>query len=404
MTAVVTGIGVWTSAGKGLDEFWKTVSASTVTLSELTRFDHSTYPFTLAGQLRDHGATGIPSRLIAQTDVWTRQGLEESLLALDDAALDLAAVAEYDAGIALASSAGGVEFGQREISALWAQGPQHVSAYQSIAWFYAATTGQTSIHHRIRGQCDAVVAEGAGGLDALAVADQALADGTSSIMLCGGTDSALSPYGMVCQWSSGLLSGQTDHEKAYRPFHEKADGWVPGEGGAVLVAETPAAASARSAEPYGSLEGFGASFDPPPESDRSSSLPTAIDQALTQAQVRPGEVDVVFADAAAVPDWDRAEAESLARVFGSRAVPVTAPKSGYGRLYSGGGAVDTATALLAMRYGVLPPTPNAPSAHPLLDLVCDAREGKFTTALVVARGHGGFNSAVVLKAGANTKR
>ncbi|MFI5782583.1 beta-ketoacyl synthase N-terminal-like domain-containing protein [Nocardia sp. NPDC051570] len=393
MTAVITGIGVWTSSGKGHKEFWETVCAGTVTLSELTRFDRSYYPFTRAGQLRDHEATDIPPRLLAQTDVWTRQGLEEGALALADAGLDLETVAEYGAGVSLASSAGGVEFGQREINALWAAGPHHVSAYQSIAWFYAATTGQTSIHHRIRGQCDAVVAEGAGGLDALAVAGQALDDGTSSIMLCGGTDSALSPYGMVCQWSSGLLSG-----RAYLPFQDEADGWVPGEGGAVLVAETLDAARLRSAEPYGSIAGYGASIDPSPGSERPSSLRVAIRQALAQARVRPDEIDVVFADAAAVAGWDSTESEALATVFGPRKVPVTAPKSGYGRLYSGGGAVDVATALLAMRHGVIPPAPHRPPAHPALDLVNEAREARLSTALVVARGYGGFNSALVLKA------
>lgn len=396
MTAVVTGIGVWTSSGKGHQEFWETVCAGNVTLGEITRFDHSSYPFAVAGQLQDHEAHGVPRRLIVQTDVWTRQGLEESLLALADAGLDLGGVAEYGAGISLASSAGGVEFGQREINALWAEGPEHVSAYQSIAWFYAATTGQTSIHHRIRGQCDAVVAEGAGGLDAVAVAEQALGEGTSSIMLCGGTDSALSPYGMVCQWSSGLLSG-----RAYLPFQDDADGWVPGEGGAVLVAETADAARRRLVEPYGLVAGYGASFDPPPGSKRPSSLRTAIGRALADARARPDEVDVVFADAAAVTGWDREEAEALAAVFGPRAIPVTAPKSGYGRLYSGGGAVDVATALLAMRHGLIPPTPGGPAGHPLLDLVGEVREARLSTALVVARGHGGFNSALVLKAAMN---
>ncbi|MCU1686719.1 MAG: hypothetical protein JWQ81_7458 [Amycolatopsis sp.] len=397
MTAVITGIGVWTSSGKGCEEFWKTASAGTVTLGELTRFDHSGYPFALAGQLRDHEATDIPPRLWAQTDVWTRQGLVQSALALEDAGLDLSAVAEYDAGIALASSAGGVEFGQREIQALWGEGPRHVSAYQSIAWFYAATTGQTSIYHGIRGQCDAVVAEGAGGLDALAVADHAIGDGTQSIMLCGGTDSALSPYGMVCQWSSGLLSGATDHRDAYVPFRDDAGGWVPGEGGAVLVAESPSGAARRSAEVYGHIVGCGASFDPPPESGRRSTLRVAIAHALAEARVRPDEVDVVYADAAAVPGWDHAEAEALAEVFGPRGVPVTAPKSGYGRLYSGGGAVDVATALLGMRHGLIPPTPNGPAWHPLIDVVSTVRETNVDVALVVARGHGGFNSAVVLR-------
>jgi minimal PKS chain-length factor (CLF/KS beta) len=397
MTAVVTGIGVWTPSGKGIAEHWETVLAGTVTLGELTRFHHDGYPFTVAGELRGHDVTGVPPRLLAQTDVWTRQGLAQSALALEDAGLDLSTVGEYSAGIALASSAGGVEFGQREIHALWAQGPRHVSAYQSIAWFYAATTGQASIHHGIRGQCDAVVAEAAGGLDAIALAGQTIEDGIQSFMVCGGTDSALSPYSMVCQWSSGLLSRSADARHAYLPFSDEAGGWVPGEGGAVLVAESLHRAAARSAEVYGHIAGYGTTIDPAPESGRKPRLRAAIDWALDQARVRPEQVDVVFADAAAVPAWDQVEVEALATVFGPCAVPVTAPKAGYGRLYSGGGAVDTATAFLSMRHGLVPPTPNGPQRHPLIDLVCAPREMRIDTALVIARGHGGFNSAMVLR-------
>lgn len=111
-------------------------------------------------------------------------------------------------------------------------------------------------------------------------------------------------------------------------------------------------------------------------------------------------MDVVFADASGVPAQDRAEAEALAAVFGERGVPVTAPKAGTGRLFAGGGSLDTATALLALRDGVIPPTPyvEAPDPSYGLDLVTgSAREARLRTALVVARGHGGFNSAVVLR-------
>lgn len=133
----------------------------------------------------------------------------------------------------------------------------------------------------------------------------------------------------------------------------------------------------------------------------SPGLRTAIEVALDDAGVRPGDIDVVFADAAGVVDLDQDEADAINGVFGVRAVPVTAPKTMTGRLGSGAGPLDVATALLALRDGVIPPTAHVvPNAAYGLDLVTEPRRTAPATALVLARGHGGFNSALVLRSGA----
>jgi act minimal PKS chain-length factor (CLF/KS beta) len=166
--AVITGIGVIAPNGIGLPEYWAAVLSGRSGIGPISRFDPSPYPVRLAGQVAGFDPTAvIPPRLIVQTDSWTHMGLHAAALALADAAADPGALAEYDMAVVTASSSGGTEFGQREIEKLWRHGPGHVGVYQSIAWFYAATTGQISIRHGMRGPSGVMAAEQAGGLDAI---------------------------------------------------------------------------------------------------------------------------------------------------------------------------------------------------------------------------------------------
>lgn len=200
--------------------------------------------------------------------------------------------------------------------------------------------------------------------------------------------------------ASGKLSTSEDPDRAYLPFDAQANGHVPGEGGAILVVEDAESARRRGARPYGEIAGYGSTFDPAPGSGRERGLRRAIELALADAGADARDVDVVFADAAGVPEEDRAEAEALTAVFGTRGVPVTAPKTMTGRLYSGAAPLDLAAAVLAIADGRIPPTVNVrPVADYGLDLVTDApRSAELRTALVLARGHGGFNSAMVVRA------
>ncbi len=401
-TAVVTGIGVTAPNGLGTEAYWAATLAGRSGIDRISRFDPTGYPVRLAGEVRDFDAAAhVPSRLVPQTDNWTHLGLTAAAWALDDAAADPAGFPEYEMAVVTASSSGGTEFGQREIERLWTKGPSWVGAYQSIAWFYAATTGQISIRHGMRGPCGVVCTEQAGALDAAGQARALVQQGTR-LVVTGGTDASLCPYGLTAQLSKGTLSGGDDPRRAYLPFDVDAVGHVPGEGGAMLIVEDAADARARQApRRYGVIAGQASTFDPRPGSGREPGLRRAIQLALADAGVAPGDVDVVFADAAGVPEADRAEAAAISAVFGPGGVPVTAPKTMTGRLYAGGAALDLACALLALRDQVIPPTVGVERLAPGcdLDLVRDVpREARLRTALVVARGYGGFNGAVVVTA------
>jgi act minimal PKS chain-length factor (CLF/KS beta) len=398
VTTVVTGLGVAAPNGLGLDDYWSATLAGRSGLGRVTRFDPTGYPARLAGEIDGFAAKDhLSSRLLTQTDRMTQLALVSADWALADSGVDPRELPEFDMGVITASYAGGFEFGQNELHALWSKGSRYVSAYQSFAWFYAVNSGQISIRHGMRGPSGVVVSDQAGGLDAVAHARRAVRNGTP-VVVTGAIDATICPWGWVAQLPSGKLSTSDDPARAYLPFDPDAAGHVPGEGGAILVVEDAEHAAARGAPAYGEIAGYGATTDPRPGSDRAPGLARAIEIALADAVVSPSDVDVVFADGAAIPELDRQEAEAITKVFGAGGVPVTVPKTMTGRLYSGAAPLDLAAALLSIRDGVIPPTVHTRQSDVYdLDLVAgEPRPASVRAALVLARG-AGFNSAMVVR-------
>ncbi|MFF3325832.1 ketosynthase chain-length factor [Streptomyces sp. NPDC002889] len=399
-SVVVTGLGITSPNGLGTQDFWAATRSGKSGIGRITRFDPAQYPARLAGEIPGFAASDhLPSRLLPQTDRMTRLALVAADWALADAGVRPAEVPEFGMGVVTASSSGGFEFGQGELQNLWSQGSQYVSAYQSFAWFYAVNSGQISIRNGMKGPSSVVVSDQAGGLDAVAQARRQIRRGTG-LIVSGAVDASICPWGWVAQLAGERLSTSEEPTRAYLPFDSAARGHVPGEGGALLVLESAEAARARGARVYGEIAGYGATFDPKPGSGRPPGLRKAIELALDDARLTPPEVDVVFADAAAVPELDRIEAQAIRDVFGPGGVAVTAPKTMTGRLYSGAAPLDLAAAFLAMEDGLIPPTVNVePAPEYGLDLVVGRpRQAEVRSALVLARGHGGFNSAVVVRA------
>jgi minimal PKS chain-length factor (CLF/KS beta) len=401
---VVTGIGVVAPTGVGVEAHWSSLVRGEPAIRPIVGFDPAQYGVSLAGQVTGFvPADHVDPRLMVQTDRWTWMSLAAATLAAQDAGYTPPEDA-YATSVFLAAGSGGNEFSQHEIQGLWAKGPKSVGAYQSIAWFYAASTGQISIRDGYKGPSGVVVSEGAGGLDSIGWARRVVRRGTPAVLV-GGTEAGVTPYALLCQATSGRLSTATAPEDAYKPFDRRASGHVIGEGGAILLVEETDAARARGVERvWGEVVGHGATHDahhhadPAPDARQYA---RAIQLSLADAGITPDEVDLVLADGAGVPELDALELEALQRVFGGRAdpVPVTAPSSFTGRLMAGGSALDVATALLAMRDGIVPGTAylDDPVDAPGLDLVQHSRAQQVETAVVLARGFGGFNSSLVLR-------
>lgn len=398
--AVVTGIGVAACNGLESGPFWEATLRGRSGIRPVRRFDTERYPATLAGEITDFvPEEHLSGRLIPQTDRMTQLTLAASDWALGDAGLRPGTYETHEMGVATSAASGGFEYGQRELAALWNSGPAHVSVYMSFAWFYAVNSGQLSIRHGLRGPSGVFVSDQAGGLDAFAQARRNIRKGTP-MMLCGGVESSLNPYGWVARMAGGGLSTSDDPKRAYRPFAPGADGWVPGEGGAVLVVEDADRARERGARAYGEIAGCAATFDAAPGHGGAPGLRRAIEESLADSGIDASDVGVVFADGAGTVDADRAEAEAVTAVFGPRGVPVSVPKAMTGRMSSGAAPVDVACALLSLRDEVIPPTADVgPAATEYdIDLVTGApRRWRPGAALVLARGAGGFNAAAVLR-------
>ncbi|GHB21099.1 MULTISPECIES: ketosynthase chain-length factor [Streptomyces] len=401
--SVITGIGVVAPNGVGAGAFWRQTQEGVSVLDLVSREGCENLPLRVAGEVRDFDPVAfIEERYLVQTDRFTHYAMAAADLALDDARLGRADYEDtpFSVGVVTAAGSGGGEFGQRELQRLWGQGSRYVGPYQSIAWFYAASTGQISIRGGFKGPCAVVASDEAGGLDALMHAARTIRRGTDAVVV-GAAEAPLAPYSVVCQLGYEDLSVCGEPTRAYRPFTSDACGFVPAEGGAMLVVEEETAALDRGVRIRAELAGHAATFTGASRWEQSrEGLAHAIEGALAEAGCAPEEVDVVFADALGVPSADRAEALAIADALGAhgRRVPVTAPKTGIGRAYCGAPVLDTSAAVLAMEHGLIPPTPNVFEVCHDLDVVTGrARPAELRTALVLSRGLMGSNAALVLR-------
>lgn len=403
--AVITGVGVIAPAGIGRKEFWSGVLSGQSFLTPITRFDTSKFVSKVAGVVQDfQPARTIDSRIIAQTDRWTHFDLVCAKEALADAGLDLQQEDQTRIGAVFAAGTGGNEYGQQQLHLCWQKGPRYVSAFQSIAWFYAASIGQVSINNGIRGYGRNICAEAAGGLIALAHAAKIIAQGVCDVVIVGGSEAAIAPYAFACYQASGLMSAETGNYP-YRPFDATRSGPIMGEGGAVFCVESREHAQRRDANIYATIAGGGQSFDGtrtrgPENSGRAYAH--AMHRALTEAQVNASDIDWVLCDGLGTRDGDIAEVNALQCVFNGDAayVPASAPKSMFGRLFNGASTVDVAMALLGLREDVVLPTVGYTQPDPECQIDCvpnTPRSRRMKNILVGARGFAGFNSALVLR-------
>ncbi|MER6067916.1 ketosynthase chain-length factor [Streptomyces sp. NPDC001817] len=389
MTAHINGIDMISPLGLSREDHWKALLDGSSGLGATRSFDSTRYDNPISGEVLNFDPEGLPKRLLPATDRMTQMSLVTAAGAFDDSGIDLSQVDPLDVGVMTASTAGGYAFGQKELQNLWSKGPKYVSTHQSYAWFYAVNTGQISIRHGCQGHSGVIVADDAGGLDAIAFAARRLTRG-NRVMLTGSVDSTMCPWGRVAHASTGQLSKSADARAAYLPFDERAGGWVNGEGGAHLVLQS------HSDGRYAAVLGHGATVDDP-RAAPGTGLGQAIRLALDAARLRPGDISVVFADAAGTRQADAAEASALAEIFGPDSVPVTAPKAATGRMGCGTAALDVAMAVLAIRDQTVPPTVNVEADESLRVNLCSvATQCPITNVLVLARGVGGFNSALII--------
>jgi 3-oxoacyl-(acyl-carrier-protein) synthase len=396
----ITGLGVVSPAGQGKVEFWQNIQTGQSFMSPITRFDAAAYPSQIAGQIEELAAKHISPRLLKKLDRFSVLALAASEDALQDAGLDLTQHDPYISGVFLGNALGGWLYAETELRDLYVEGRDGVSPYNASAWFPAAPQGQVSIRYRIKGYSKTVVADKASALIAIDHAARIVDRGKLTFALAGGTEAPVTPYAMLCCSTEGGLS-----PGPYRPFDKERNGFVVGEGAAVVVLETADTARQRGAEIYGFVTGFGTTCDGThrilPDVG-GEGLAQAIRFALATAKYNPEDIDYICADGVATELGDISEARAIRTVFGDRAdqVPVSAPKSMYGHLLGAAGAVELVGTVMAMQGGMIPPTINHRFHDPEcnLDLVLDeGRRADIGKALVIARGRGGVNAVMAVE-------
>ena len=416
---VITGMGVISPYGVGTDVLWDNLQAGTNGISLLENIDQLSGRWRVGGQLVHFQPDRyISPRLTRKIDRFSVFGLVSAQSALQDAGLlglDKKTIRSQQrqeserVGITVGNNLGGWEFAERELRNLWSKDPGEVSPYMATAWFPAAVQGNISIYFGIKGPGRTFLHERASGALALMHAADCLRRGKADIMLAGGCEAPFSPYAALCYETSGLMSNQAKEgsQEAYRPFDRQHDGLVAGEGAAFFVLERAEDAQARGASIYAELAGWASTNDsydlirPAPDGQRYAE---AMRRAMQRAETKATDLACIFAAGSAVPAEDVSETRALHLALEEAAtqVPISIPKSAFGNLFGAALPVDLAIALLAMRHRVIPAALHLDQPAPECDLDYVSHTLRpvdhFNSCLLNARGIGGANAALVLRA------
>jgi len=404
----ITGIGVVSPSGIGKRQFWANIKSGRSFIKEITRFDASKYPAHIAGQIDDlEKYSHISERLLKKIDAFSHMALVASELALQDAGIDIKNEDPNLVGIFLGNAIGGWLYAETELRDLYLEGREGVSPYMASAWFPAAPQGQVSIYYGIKGFSKTVVSDRASSLMALGYARKVLYKNKLNMILAGGMEAPVTPYALLCCNTYGALSTRNnDPQTAYRPFDKDRSGFVIGEGAGIVVMEGVERAKKRGANILGYISGYGTTCDGldriNPAAD-GKELARAIKMALDDAKVEPKDIGYISLDGLAVELWDNSEIKALEIVFADalKNIPVSCPKSMFGNLLGASGALDMIIAILSMEHNLVAPTLNldTPVLKNINYVAKQAKEYKIDKALIISRGRGGINSALVVEKG-----
>jgi 3-oxoacyl-[acyl-carrier-protein] synthase II len=411
---LITGIGLVTPVGTGVGAFRAGLREARSPVRQIDRFDPSPFRSRIAAQVDDFDPLAwMPPRTARQLDRFSQFGMVAGRLALEDARLTPGAAgapARERIGIYLGSALGGIAFAEEQHERYLDRGIRQVAPTLALAVFGGAAPANLGIALDVRGPILSTANSCASGAVAIGEALGDLRDGRIDGAIAGGCEVPLSPLAFgAFDIIRALSAGHNDDPgHAARPFDARRDGFVMGEGAALLVLEEATAAARRGATVYAEVLGYGATSDAhhmvqPRADGREAARAATI--ALDDAGVDPGDVDYVNAHASSTPIGDLAEARAIAMALGERAatVPVSGTKALYGHPLGASGAIEAAICALAIHDGWVPRSVTLDAPEPALDvllpgLLREARSGAYRRVLSTSFGFGGLNAALVLGA------
>lgn len=407
---VITGLGTRTSLGSNVDELWGNLLTGKSGVSLIDRVDVSDITTKIAAEVKDFDVTEFMSvRDARRMDRSSQFFWVATKQALDDAGL---AYEEDDpealrAGVLAGTGIGGIETMEEQIDILADRGPSRISPFGIAKIISNMAGGVASIDFNLYGPNATTVTACAASANAIGDAAAVIARGAADVMVAGGGEASITRFALAGFAAARAMSTRNDDpEGASRPFDLTRDGFVMGEGAAVLILEELEHARARGAHIYGEVLGYGMSADGyhitlprPGGAGAARAMATAMDD----AGLGPSQIDYINAHGTSTPANDMTETTAIKTAFGDTAydIPVSSTKSMTGHLLGAAGAIESLACLLAIRDGVLPPTINyeTPDEECDLDYVPnEAREVAITTAMTNSFGFGGHNVSLVFGA------
>ncbi|MGZ8471383.1 MAG: beta-ketoacyl-ACP synthase II [Gemmatirosa sp.] len=404
---VVTGIGAITPIGLGAEGLWNGLRAERSAVATLTRFDPSIWRSHNAAQVDDFVVTDhVEAKRARRLDRFSQFAVVSAQQALADAAIDLATEDRERVGAMMGTALGGVGYAETQIHDFLKFGAKGLNPLLALTVFGGAASCNIAIELGVMGPNATNAMSCASGTIAIGEAFRQVRDGYADVMIAGGSEAPLHP---LCYGAFSVIRAMStrndDPGTASRPFDRDRDGFVMGEGGAVLILEERDRAIARGARIYAEVGGYGVTNDahhmtaPRPDGKQAA---RAVRIALADAHVAPHEVQYVNAHGSSTPLNDPTETIALKQVFGDHAprLAVSSTKGYYGHALGASGAFEAAITALAISRAWLPPTINL--AEPDVDCDLDyvprtGRDAQVDVALSNSFGFGGINASLVLR-------
>lgn len=403
---VITGMGTVNPIGNTVEESWQAAKAGKCGIGPITRYDTSNQKVKLAGEVKDLDIGALLGKRDAKKmDRFTQLALVASDQAVADSGLEMEKENLDRCGVLFSSGIGGFETVGEAYERGLERGFDSVSPFMIPMIISNMAAGHMAIRYGFKGMCSCVVTACAGGTNAVGDAFRHIRDGYGDVMLCGGTEAAITPLAMGGFTAMKALTDSTDISRASIPFDAERSGFVMGEGAGALILEEYEHAKARGAKIYAEVIGYGANCDahhitaPAPGGAGGAAC---MAQALADAGIAPEQVDYINAHGTSTPMNDSCETAAIHTTFGDHAnkLMVSSTKSMTGHLLGAAGAVEAIFTAMALKEGYVPATIGYQVPDPACDLDIVPNEGRqadIHVALSNSLGFGGHNAAVVLK-------
>lgn len=404
---VVTGMGVVSPLGLDAPSTWGGLVSGRSGIDRISAFDSEAFETRIAAEVKDFDPLVSMDRKEAKRcDRFVQMGTVAAIEALKSAGLVINSDNAERTGVIVGSGIGGIGTLSEQFAVLAERGPSRTSPFLIPMMIADMASGHLSIKLGAKGPNFCTVSACSSGADAIGESAEMIRRGDVSAMVAGGAEAAVVPIGLAGFSAAGALSKRNDDpKKASRPFDLDRDGFVLGEGAAVLVLEDLDYAKARGAPIVAELAGYGATADAhhvtqPSEGGEGGARAMRI--ALGKAAMQPHEIDYINAHGTSTPLNDRFETMAIRSVFGDEAykIPISSTKSMTGHLLGAAGALEAFACVSAIKEGLIPPTINLETPDPDCDLDYTPhmpRRGVVTSALSNSFGFGGHNSCLVFR-------